>query len=127
MTLPIDRLRWAETVRFDPKRLDELCVELGEDEAERIIAESLAQITTIIEKLDTLRKQQDLVAFIGLCRGLARVAGHVGMTTLAGVARDVRICAEAGDRTALAATYGRLTRISDHSVHAIWSLEDISG
>ena len=127
MTLPVDCLRWAEKVRFDPKRLDELCIEMGDEGAERVIANALEQIAKTMEQIEVLMRQGDIDAIGRTCKSLSRIAGHIGMTTFACVARDVRYCAEARDHAGLAATYGRLSRISDHSVHAIWSLEDISG
>ena len=62
----------------------------------------------------------------GNARSLGRVAGQVGMVTLARVACDVAECAGRGDTVAAAATWARLERISDRSLVAAWDMQDIS-
>ena len=127
MTSNVAKLRLEEPVRFESERLEVLCLELGEDGAEQVIAQALEQIAVKISQVDALWQARDLDEIIFVCKGLSRAAGRIGMTTLARVARDVRLCAEAGAFIPLEATIERLQRIGDQSVHAIWPLEDISG
>lgn len=126
MTHNVATLRLEEPVRFDPDRLETLCHELGEEGAEQVIAQALEQIAVRNVQISHAWRDEDLGEIARQCKGMARIAGKIGMTTLARVAHDVRHCAERGSLNALSATLHRLERIGDQSVHAIWSLEDIS-
>ncbi len=126
MTSPVARLEWEEPIRFDPQRLEKLCSDLGDNGAEHAIAQTFEKICLITVKIKRLWDLNDIDAISDLCKSLSMIAGEIGMTTLARVARDVRYCATRGDRAALAATLARLERICERSIHAIWSLEDIS-
>ena len=126
MTLNVAKLRVEERVRFDPMRLDALCHDLGEEGAERVIAQGLEQIALKVAQIAALWQTQDREEILLCGKSLVRVADRIGMETLAEVARDVQICAEDGNVVALGATIARLSRIGDQSVNAIWTLEDIS-
>jgi hypothetical protein len=58
------------------------------------------------------------------CRSLIAMADQVGMAMLARVAGDVTGCIDAGDGTALAATFARLLRIADRSLCEIWDMAE---
>jgi hypothetical protein len=52
------------------------------------------------------------------------MADQVGMGLLARVAGDVTGCIDAGDGTALAATFARLIRIAESSLCEIWDMQE---
>lgn len=126
MTHPIAILRHEEPVRFDSDRLEALCAEHGDDTAEEIIARALEQIAIKLAALEALYQAGDREEMDKLCNSLTRVARQIGMTTLARVARDVQACLRLDNPVNLAAVLHRLMRIGDSSVHAIWSVEDVS-
>jgi hypothetical protein len=126
MTHPIAILKHEEAVRFDADRLETLCKEYGEAEAEQVIARALEQVAHKMAAVEALYHAGRLQELDRLCASLTMVAGQIGMTTMARVSRDVRACVAGGNPASLAATLRRLQRIGDNSVHAIWSLEDIS-
>lgn len=119
-------LRYDEAVRFDVERLEALCRDHGEDAAEKVIARALEQIAIKMAALEVLFAEQSYAGMDQICASLTRIAGQIGITTMARVARDVRACVKKGDVVGIAATMGRLHRIGDNSVQAIWSVEDIS-
>lgn len=119
-------LRYEEAVRFDAERLEALCKDYGEDAAEKVIARALEQIAIKMAALDALYFEKSYQDMDRMCSSLTLVAGQIGMTSMARVARDVRACIKENDVVGIAATMGRLRRIGDNSVHAIWSVEDIS-
>lgn len=126
MTHNVAKLWVEERVRFDPDRLEALCQELGEEGAERVIAQGFEQIDLRVAQIKALWSVQDMGEIAHCCTGLIRVAERIGMQTLAQVGTDVRACAIAGDLVPMSATIARLGRIGDQSVHAIWTLEDVS-
>ena len=126
MTRNLAELQVEERVRFDPSKLEALCHELGEEGAERVIAHGFEQIALKVARIKAFAQAGAIDELLKVSRSLARVARRIGMETLAEVAHDVRRSASRGDPVALAATLARLGRIGDHSVNAIWTLEDIS-
>ena len=127
MTHNVAELRLEERVRFDPDRLTALCKELGEIGAEQVIAQALERITLKVAHINALDSLGNLDEIAHVCKGLSRVAGQIGMITLARVACDVRTCVENRQHVPFVATLGRLNRISDQSINALWSLDDVSG
>ena len=126
MTHPVIKLRHEEAVCFDADRLESLCQEFGDIEAEQVIARALEQIAIKLAALKAYHAMGDATEMDKTCASLSVVAGQIGMTSLARVARDVRGCLKVGNAAAIGATLDRLLRIGDNSAHTIWSLDDIS-
>ena len=127
MKQDVSVLRPEEPARFNPDRLERLCDEVGEIRAEHEVACALKAISAQLQDIRHLcpiRTGSDLMTPV---RALAAASDRIGMATLARVARDVLACASSGDLVALAATYARLLRVGERSIHAIWDLEDVSG
>ncbi len=98
-------------VPFDPEQLELLWGEMGEDRAEAFVREALSDLAAKIGTMAAHYDRGEWRAMQGRAAGFARLADRVGMTRIAGVARDVSICAARGDRIALAATWARLDRL----------------
>ncbi|MEL6533120.1 MAG: hypothetical protein AAFN09_11875 [Pseudomonadota bacterium] len=112
-----------ETARFDPRRLERLCVEIGEDRAEHQAAEALDRINRALKGIERLGETQHRARLMARLAELIEASDKIGMSTLGRVARDVRYCARKADPNALAATLCRLERVGDRSIHAIFDLE----
>ena len=123
MSEPVRLEQMAEVARFDPARLEQLCREKGEAQAESEAAEALSVIGKLLRSMgpDKVLSDQDLAEYIDTLRGSA---DRIGMSTLARVAGDVRTCLDRGDQAAIAATMARLYRVGDRSIHAIFDLDD---
>ncbi|MEM1272326.1 MAG: hypothetical protein AAGF88_00840 [Pseudomonadota bacterium] len=118
--LEIDR----EVARFDPERLEALCQEKGEAEAENEAAEALRIIGQLLRDIAPDRQNVSDRTMARQLSKLTAAADRIGMSTLARVADDVRHCLAVGDPVALSATLARLYRVGDRSIHAIFDLDD---
>jgi hypothetical protein len=119
-------LHHDEPTRFDAERLEELCLTLGEVQAEMEVAEALKRIAATIDELDWLISTAS-PSLLQLCLdSLARDADLIGMATLATVAKAASDCLENDDAVARAAAFARLRRIGQRSIRAVWDLDDIS-
>lgn len=119
-------LRHEEGVRLDPDRLMALYEDLGEAGAENVVSRAMEELSHRMGEMLVQFRSNDAERFCRNARSLARVAGQVGMISLARVAQDVADCAGSGERVALAATWARLQRLSDRSLVAVWDLQDLS-
>lgn len=119
-------LRHEEGVRLDPDRLMALYEDLGEAGAENVVSRAMEELSHRLAEMQRQYRDVEIDRFCRNARSLSRVAGQVGMVSLARVAQDVADCAASGERVALAATWARLQRLSDQSLVAVWDLQDIS-
>lgn len=124
MTNPVRLEQSAEVARFDPARLEQLCREKGEAQAETEAAEALSVISQLLRNMGADAMQLDDAELREYVDNLRTASDRIGMSTLARVAGDVRDCLDNGDQPALAATLARLYRVGDRSIHAIFDLDD---
>ncbi|QBY02013.1 hypothetical protein E2K80_15810 [Rhodophyticola sp. CCM32] len=120
-------LRVEESARFNPDRLEQLCAELGEVQAESEVAEALATIGILLEEIEPLDGTSSDRALARPLSQLIAASDKIGMASLARVARDAELSRAKQDPVALAATLARLQRVGERSILAIWDLEDLSG
>ncbi|HMM08050.1 MAG TPA: hypothetical protein PKA35_02895 [Paracoccus solventivorans] len=113
-------LTMTEKVQIDSRRLAEIVDELGETAAHDVLTLALEQLARGLQDLRAAAAQGDAAALAMRAEMLARLAWQLGMTSLAGVAVDVAVCAERRDDIGLAATLGRLMRIGNRSLTEIW-------
>jgi hypothetical protein len=125
--MSVTRLRPAEPVRLERKRLQAIYSSLGPVEAEEIICRAMEELALRLAMIDKAHAARERDALAKGARGIVAIADQVGMCALARVAGDVAICAERRDATALAATLARLLRVSDRSLTAVWDVTDLSG
>lgn len=121
------RLEITEAVSFDGRRLGAIVDELGEGAAEQVISAALEQVANGIDAVLSAGAEGDRAAVLIHAEALARLAWQVGLVSLAGVAVDVGRCAEGQDRTSLAATIARLSRVGARSLTEIWNGADLRG
>ena len=111
---------------METAQIEVLCNDLGRLGAEDVICratEDLGQRLFEIQNLAERGPREDLYKAL---RALGAVAEQVGLTGLARVARDVRLCINRGDLVAEAATLARLARCGEGSLTQLWSLQDLS-
>lgn len=113
-------LTMTEKVQIDSRRLAEIVDELGETAAHDVLTLALEQLARGLQDLRAAAAAGDAAALAMRAEMLARLAWQLGMTSLAGVAVDVAVCAERRDDIGLAATLGRLMRIGNRSLTEIW-------
>ena len=119
-------LKQNEAVHFDPERLKELYVQLGEASAEDVVCRALEELAVRLSHTERCYREGRLLDMRKSARSLCAIADQIGMAMFSRVARDVTRCADSGDRVALAATLARLLRIGERSLSEIWDLQDMS-
>ena len=116
-------LRPQESTRFNPDRLEQLCLRVGEVQAEAAVALALHRSTESLPTLGRLMAAEP-VNFPVTVEQIAMDAELMGMASLARAARDVIVCFATSNNVALAATMARLSRVGDRSVNAVWEMDD---
>ena len=117
-------LQPAERVRLDADRLEALYIQLGTRGAEDVVCRALEEIAGRLARAERDYRAARFAEMRKACRGLVGMADEVGMALMARVARDVTTAIDAGDGTALAATFARLLRIAERSLCEIWDMQD---
>ncbi|RXV63820.1 hypothetical protein C6W92_09105 [Roseovarius sp. A46] len=120
----VTALQPAERVRLDADRLEALYMQLGTRGAEDVVCRALEEIAARLARAERDFRAARFAAMRKGCRGLVGMAEEVGMPLMARVARDVTVCIDAGDGTALGATFARLLRIAEQSLCEIWDMQD---
>lgn len=133
----ISVLRHDEGIRVDGRRVIELYDELGESAAELVIGRAMEELAVALQDVLTRgRSALDLwhgsdpssgpraEAAEGAQR-LAALGWQVGLSSLAHVGSDLITCAQRGDAAAFAAVLGRLDRVGNRSLTAVWDSRDI--
>lgn len=121
----IEKLRMDEPVRLDPDRLVILYAELGRIAAERFIAMAMEDLAANLVSVQRAAQEGDAARLERGADEVERLALQVGMVLLARVARDLKICSGRSDLLAQGAVLGRLVRIADRSLCAVWDLQDM--
>ncbi len=123
--LDIKYMNINEPVRVDPDRMVELSVALGDAAAENLILHSMDELADSMTALEAALLSQNWDRLACDAGKLEELARHVGMSTMARVAGDVRDCVEAMDMVSLGATLSRLRRITDKSFCTLWDMRDV--
>ena len=124
MEQQVTPLQQRERVRLDADRLELLYRHLGDRGAEDVVCRALEEIAARLSQAERDFLAARFVQMRKVCRSLIALAEQVGMPLLARVAGDVTGCIDAGDGTALAATFARLIRIAESSLCEIWDMAD---
>lgn len=120
------KIRLNETVHVDQDRLAALYAELGEPAAEDVVCRAMEELALRMSHCNRLYTVSNTTELRKCARSLIAIADQIGMHVLARVAGDVINAVDAEDDPAVAATLGRLIRIGEQSLTAIWDLQDIT-
>lgn len=123
----LSELRPLELVDVDSDRLVELCVRMGENRAEEVIALSVDNLWRGLDGLKACYQEQRFEDLADQSRGLAQIAENLGLSLFVKICRDVEACAVRADTPALSGCLSRLSRIADQSICSVWDLCDIHG
>ena len=119
-------LRQTEPVRLDPQRLELLYSQMGEAAADDVICRAVEELAVRLTRAERLWRSGEWREMGRTARSLIAIADQVGMTKLARIAGDVARTAQSGDSAAVGATLGRLIRVGERSLTAVWDLQDMS-
>lgn len=109
-----------ERIWLDPSRIGLLYTELGGAEVQALLDRAMQELGGVHAELRGQYAARDLDGFARNLRRLRRIAEHLGLTTVARIAGDVIECLDRGDPTALAATWGRLSRSAEQAQLGNW-------
>lgn len=118
------KLDHDEPVRMDPDSLEALYTELGPVGAENVVCRAMEELAMRLSELPDLHRAGRWEELSRVARSMIAISRQVGLTGFARVAGDVANCAIQGDPIALGATLGRLERIGDRSLTAVWDIQD---
>ncbi|MGK7651128.1 MULTISPECIES: hypothetical protein [unclassified Roseovarius] len=122
----ITLLNQTEVVQLDEGRLEQLYLQLGEAGAEDVLCRALEELAVRLSHTERCFRCNRVQDMRKSARSLIAIAEQIGMSKLAGVARDVTQSIDLHDEVAMAATLSRLLRIGERSLLEVWDLQDYS-
>ena len=116
-----------EVVRQDVEAIAVIYRNLGAPTAEKVVTRALGELALRMAKLAETVRAQDLKDVGEELLRLSRLADDLGLTSLAKVARDSRICLDRADSTGFSAVWARLIRVAERSLSPNPDKVDLSG
>ncbi|MES2914032.1 MAG: hypothetical protein V4753_02835 [Pseudomonadota bacterium] len=112
----VTALRLREVVRQDVEAIAVIYRNLGAPVAEQMVTRALGELALTMAGIAEKVRAQDLRELAGHLARLARLAGDLGLSSLANVAGDAKTCLERADGTAFSAVWARLLRVAERSL-----------
>ncbi|WP_120634817.1 hypothetical protein [Ruegeria sp. EL01] len=119
-------LEHKESVRVDPDRLSGLYRQLGDKNALDVLCRTVEELAVRLSNCERFWRQRDWAGLRKCAKSLVAISEQIGLMALARVAGDVAHSVDAGDVVATGATLGRLIRVGERSLTAIWDQQDLS-
>jgi hypothetical protein len=117
-------LRPKDRVRQDSEPIAQIYRTMGTHAAEQVVTRALAELGLTVAGLAQLMAEQDLDDLPRRLRRLQRISEQLGVTSLANVAADARLCLEQGDAVAFSAVWARLLRVAELSLSGDLGIRD---
>ena len=121
----VELLAPKERIVLDHARLQSLFDDLGDGAAEDVVCRTMEELAVRLSYAERLCRSGQYEEMHKVVRSLIAISEQVGLTLLARVAGDVCACINTSDRVALGATLARLVRIGEHSLSAIWDVDEL--
>lgn len=116
-----------EVVRQDVEAVAEIYRNLGAPTAEQVVSRALGELALTMAGIVEKVRAQDLRDLGRQLARLRRLAGDIGLVSLAKVAGDAQACLERADGTAFSAVWARLLRVAERSLSTDHGVADVSG
>lgn len=123
----VTALKPREVVRQDVDAIADIYRNLGAPVAEQMVTRALGELALTMAGLAEKVRAQDLRDLARQLGHLRRMAGDIGLISLAMVAGDARVCLERADGTAFSAVWARLLRVAERSLSPDQGMADLSG
>ena len=120
-------LRPRETVRQDVEAIAVIYRNLGAPVAEQMVTRALGELALTMAGIAEKVRAQELRDLARQLAQLRRLAGDLGLVSLATVAGDAKCCLERADGTAFSAVWARLLRVAERSLAPDTGTADRSG
>jgi hypothetical protein len=105
-----------EVVLQDVEAIAVIYRNLGAPTAEQMVTRALGELALLLAALADRVRGQDMRDLAPHLARLGRLAGDLGLTSLALVARDAQACLQRPDDTAFAAVWARLLRVAERTL-----------
>ncbi len=122
----VTQFRQIERVLIDADRLADLLRRLGAARAEAYIADRVVEISDRLARIEQRQRRGAHAAVAEDAQRVSQLAADVGLTSLARVARDLRVLSRREDPVAYRAVWQRLVRIGDRSLAQVWEVPGLS-
>lgn len=119
-------LRPREVVRQDVEAIAVIYRNLGAPVAEQMVTRALGELALTMAGIAEKVRAQELRDLARQLGRLGRLAGDLGLLTLAAVAGDAKTCLERADSTAFTAVWARLLRVAERSLASETGVADRS-
>ena len=123
--LAITRLEPSESIIVDSAVIAALFRTHGAVIAEDVLMGHVTELTDRIAALDAQAQATGQMPGGARAGALARLAADIGLTSLAQTLAAVTHAANAGNRDALPALWGRVKRVGDRSLVTLWDLPQL--
>jgi hypothetical protein len=112
----VTTLRLREVVRQDVEAIAAIYRNLGAPVAEQMVTRALGELALAMAGIAEKVRSQELRDLARQLGRLHRLAGDLGLISLASVASDAKTCLERADGTGFAAVWARLLRVAERSL-----------
>jgi hypothetical protein len=112
----VTTLRPREVVRQDVEAIAVVYRNLGAPVAEQMVTRALGELALTMAGIAEKVRSQELRDLARQLGRLGRLAGDLGLVSLATVAVDAKTCLERADGTAFSAVWARLLRVAERSL-----------
>lgn len=116
-----------EVVHQDVEAIATIYRNLGAAVAEQMVTRALGELALTMSGIVEKVRAQDLRDVARQLTRLARLAGDIGLISLASIAGDARTCLERADGTAFSAVWARLMRVAEQSLSPQAGVADLHG
>lgn len=110
------QLRVQDRVTQDAEPIATIYRNLGATSAEQVVTRALTELAVTMAGLASLIRDHQLADVDRQLRRLQKMAENLGLTSLAQVSGDVRLCLSRGDVTGFSAVWARLLRVAERSM-----------
>lgn len=111
---------------MEREAIERLCLNLGHEQAELTVSTAMEEIAVWLSRCERLRRDGNRGELERLARLVRRLAAMLGMAQLGAAARAVGEAAALADEATLGAVVGRMLRLGEGSLGALWELQGLS-
>ena len=126
MVQTVTSIQLIESVSINSDRLESLYSGKDFCNAENTICRALERLSSHLHQCEHHFQAENLDALGKAARSIVPIADQLGMERFSRVATSVAQTVQSGDAVAMAACMGRLLRIGEGSLMAIWDLQDMT-
>lgn len=122
----VTAIKPREVVQQDAEPIAAIYRNLGAPTGEQMVTRALGELALTMAGIAAQVKAHQLADLAQQLKQLRRMAEGLGLTSLATVAEDARICLQRADSTAFSAVWARLIRVAERTLTPEQGSADLS-